>query len=117
MTLATPSRRRFLLGAAAVLAAPAVVRVAQLMPISAPKLRTGPFTEAEMQAIVRDCMLRWIDECQRAYAPPRQFLVSADALQAYTELSPRGLGFVDGVPPKIDRTPQRFWKNTATETV
>ena len=34
MTLAIPSRRRFLLGAGALLAAPAIVRVSALMPVS-----------------------------------------------------------------------------------
>lgn len=36
-SLAVPSRRRFLLGAGALLAAPAIVRVASIMPVSVMK--------------------------------------------------------------------------------
>lgn len=50
-----PSRRRFLLGAGALLAAPSIVRVASLMPVSvvAPAYGRGPITATEILASQR----------------------------------------------------------------
>jgi len=51
-TLAVPSRRRFLLGAVALAAAPAIVRVASLMPLSAPKPNLAALLDAKSEAFV-----------------------------------------------------------------
>ena len=67
-TLAAPSRRRFLFGAAAVLASPAIVRVAQLMPISVPK--------QTITVRLRGVPIEYDDR-------PRVFFVGRDFLAAY----------------------------------
>ena len=58
MALLTPSRRGFLFGASAFLAAPAIVRVASIMPVSVPKVTNLSIAEMQEQTI------RWIADMQ-----------------------------------------------------
>lgn len=78
MPLTTPSRRRFLLGAAAVLAAPALVRVSQVMPISPPKPFMIEYDEPGEYFIVVD------QDFVDAYA---QLFYSQPSSPAHTELT------------------------------
>jgi len=82
------ARRGFFFGGVALAAAPAIVRIHSLMPLSVPKLMLPPgrFTEAEIQA----------------------------AAKRFAEMmfgSPAGLGRED--LPAIDRTALSWWKGTA----
>lgn len=49
----SPSRRSFITGALSLIAAPAIIRVAPIMPVRAlpPAISSGPFTLAELEAI------------------------------------------------------------------
>jgi hypothetical protein len=59
MTLAIPSRRGFLFGASAFLAAPAIVRVASIMPVSVVS------REPEVPYYVARRFLSWAEAVQR----------------------------------------------------
>lgn len=78
-SLAIPSRRRFLLGAVALAAAPAIVRVASLMPISVPKLvvPAGGFTAGEIRAIGYSMLTLYLEGTDQYGRPVKEKLRAA----------------------------------------
>lgn len=103
------SRRRLFGLGAAIVAAPAIVRVSALMPISAPKLARYNWSELRVGIVVDS-------DFHKAYSR-KYALVFYDAVEQMvkaTALTPEGLGFINGKPPRIAHGAASWWKNTAT---
>lgn len=103
MNLIVPSRRRFLFGAAAVLAAPAIIRVAQLMPISV--LQPEPIewtpTRLAVELEMRKAWMAFGKGVPDHSAAPGQIFFRADGDTRSTNVFvSRGAGRWDALPFK-----------------